>query len=168
MAMRTTMRTTLVTTTATTTTPTLTLRPSYSKMNPHTPKFDARWPTPTIPRCLCRHSALGPSAYFLPSSCRVQTDSSTSDTLLSTSPRFVFLSFFVIFVPSVVPLLNQVPYGKLSVSPCFCLSSWASCGLVTSRMFPSLVSRLILDHSRSKSTSSLPSWLASGPYQHTP
>ena len=90
MAMRTTMRTTL----ATTTTPTLTLRPSYSKMNPHTPKFDVRWPTPTIPRCPCQHSALGPSAYFSPSSCRGQTGSSTSDTLLSTSPRYVFLSLF--------------------------------------------------------------------------
>ena len=88
------MTTTMTTTTTTPTTPTLTLRPSYSKMNPLTPKFDAQWPTPTIPRCLCRHCVLGSSACFSPSSFRAQTGSSSSDTLLSASPRFVFLSLF--------------------------------------------------------------------------
>jgi hypothetical protein len=50
-------------------------------------------------------------------------------------------------------LLNQVPCEKSSSFLSFCLSPWAICGLVTCQKFPSLVSRLILDHSPSKSTS---------------
>ena len=92
------------------TTPTLTLLPWDPKVNPHTPKSVARSPTPMIPKCLCQHSVLGSSACFLPSSFRAQTSSSFSDTLLSSSPRFVFRSFSVVFVLS---LLNQVPCAKV-------------------------------------------------------
>ena len=59
-----------------------------------------------------------------------------------------------LFLPVVFGAESQSPVKKSRSSPSFCLSPWANCGLVTSRMFPSLVSRLIRDHSLSKNTSS--------------
>jgi hypothetical protein len=76
-------------------------------MNRLTPKSVARWPTLTIPRCLCRHSVLGCSACSWRSSFRAQTSSSSSDTLLSTSPRFVSVSFILLSFLCFL-LLNQV------------------------------------------------------------
>lgn len=74
----------------TTTTPTLTRRPRHSKMSRHTPKSGPRLPIQMTPPCLCLLSVLGSSVSSGPSSFLESINSSSSDTLLSASARFVF------------------------------------------------------------------------------
>ena len=84
--------------------------PSSSKMNRHIQKSGPRWPTPTIPRCPRRRSALGSSVSCGPSLSLASTNSSSSDILPSPSPRSVIPSLFQsIFVP----LLKPVPREKI-------------------------------------------------------